>query len=275
MMNDMKPGSVAGYMKSGYALVQRNYNLIKHEMGWEVVNAIYQVVNALTIGFIGVSGPQEGLNERVLFLVSGALLWGFLSILFHEVAESVAWERWEGTIEYSFMAPQPRGVYMFGVCMWAIAYGLVRVVICLTAVTLAFNISLAEANLGGALLTLAASSLAFIGMGLAAAVLPLISPEKGSQATHIFQAVVLLVSGVYYDVAVLPAWVRPLSYISPATYTLRAARAALLEGASVRMLLPDLLALVLLGAILIPVGFWVFSMGENYAMRTGKLKRTG
>jgi len=179
MMNDMKPGSVAGYIKSGYALVQRNYNLIKHEMGWEVVNAIYQVVNALTIGFIGVSGPQEGLNERVLFLVSGALLWGFLSILFHEVAESVAWERWEGTIEYSFMAPQPRGVYMFGVCMWAIAYGLVRVVICLTAVTLAFNISLAEANLGGALLTLAASSLAFIGMGLAAAVLPLISPEKG------------------------------------------------------------------------------------------------
>jgi len=164
---------------------------------------------------------------------------------------------------------------MFGVCMWAIAYGLVRVVICLTAVTLAFNISLAEANLGGALLTLAASSLAFIGMGLAAAVLPLISPEKGSQATHIFQAVVLLVSGVYYDVAVLPAWVRPLSYMSPATYTLRAARAALLEGASVRMLLPDLLALVLLGAILIPVGFWIFSIGENYAMRTGKLKRTG
>ena len=81
-MNDMKPGSVAGYINSGYALGQRNYNLIKHERGWEVVNAIYQVVNALTIGFIGVSGPQEGLNERVLFLVSGALLWGFLSILF-------------------------------------------------------------------------------------------------------------------------------------------------------------------------------------------------
>jgi hypothetical protein len=72
MVNDMKPGSVAGYIKSGYALVQRNYNLIKHEMGWEVVNAIYQVVNALTIGFIGVSGPQEGLNERVLFLVASA-----------------------------------------------------------------------------------------------------------------------------------------------------------------------------------------------------------
>jgi len=46
-------------------------------------------------------------------------------------------------------------------------------------------------------------------------------------------------------------------------------------GAAGVLELPDLLALVLLGAILIPVGFWVFSMGENYAMRTGKLKRTG
>lgn len=114
-MNDMKPGSVAGYIKSGYALVQRNYNLIKHEMGWEVVNAIYQVVNALTIGFIGVSGPQEGLNERVLFLVSGALLWGFLSILFHEVAESVAWERWEGTIGPRSW-PHSRGAYTCLAC---------------------------------------------------------------------------------------------------------------------------------------------------------------
>lgn len=82
-------------------------------------------------------------------------------------------------------------------------------------------------------------------------------------------------SGVYYDVSVLPAWVRPLSRISPATYTLRAARAALLEGASVRELAPDLIILLMLGLVLVPIGFAVFSAGERYAMRTGKLKRNG
>ncbi|OPZ49746.1 MAG: ABC-2 type transporter [Firmicutes bacterium ADurb.BinA052] len=271
----MQGESLIDKIKSSYALVQRNYNLVKRDAGWELVFIVYEVVNVLTIGFIGVNGPKETMNERVLYLVAGALLWGFLSALFHEVAESVAWERWEGTIEYSFMAPQPRGVYMFGVCMWGILYGFVRTAICLAAVTLAFQISLAGANLWAALLTLAASSLAFIGMGLAAAVLPLISPEKGSPATHIFQAVVLLVSGVYYDVSVLPAWVRPLSYISPATYTLRAARAALLEGTGVKALAPDLIMLLVLGVVLIPVGFAVFSAGERYAMRTGKLKRNG
>mgnify|MGYP002682657805 CR=1 FL=1 len=137
---------------------------------------------------------------------------------------------------------------------------------CLAAVTLMFRISLAGANLWAALLTLAASSLAFIGMGLAAAVLPLISPEKGSPATHIFQALVLLVSGVYYDVSVLPAWVRPFSHVSPATYTLRAARAALLEGAGLRALAPDLVMLLVLGVVLIPFGFAVFSAGERYAI---------
>ncbi len=256
-------------------MVKRNLSLVRRDGGWELVYMAYEVVNVLTIGFIGVSGNPEGANDRVLFLVAGALLWGFLSMLFHEVAESVAWERWEGTIEYSFMAPQSRVKYMAGVCMWGICYGLVRTMLCLAAVTLAFSISLEGANLWAALVTLAASSLAFIGMGLAAAVLPLISPEKGSPATHIFQALVLLVSGVYYDVSVLPAWMQPLSALSPATYTLRAARAALLDGASVAALSPELVKLLVLGIVLVPLGYAVFRAGERYAMRTGKLKRNG
>jgi ABC-2 type transport system permease protein len=108
-----------------------------------------------------------------------------------------------------------------------------------------------------------------------AAVLPLMSPEKGSQATHIFQLIVLLVSGVYYDVSVLPRWLQPFSVISPATYTLRAARAALLNGASLQEIWPDLRILLIIGIILIPLGLKVFSIGERYAMKTGKLKRNG
>ncbi|MCR4424701.1 MAG: ABC transporter permease [Firmicutes bacterium] len=267
--------ALAREIKSSYALVQRNINLVRRYLGWEIVFASYEVVNVLTIGFIGVSGPRETMNERILFLIAGALLWGFLSVLFHEVSESVAWERWEGTIEYSFMAPLPRIIYMMGVCFWAVLYGLIRTIVCLTAVALFFRISLAGANLPAALLTLAISSLAFMGMGLAAAVLPLVSPEKGSQATHIFQAVILLISGVYYDVSVLPAWVRPLSAISPATYTLRAARAALLEGAPMASILPELGILLVSGVVLIPLGLAIFERGEHYAMRTGKLKRSG
>ena len=57
------------------------------------------------------------------------------------------------------------------------------------------------------------------------AVLPLISPEKGAQLGFVAQGMLLVVSGVYYPVSVLPTWMEWLAKISPATYALRGIRA--------------------------------------------------
>ena len=40
------------------------------------------------------------------------------------------------------------------------------------------------------------------------AVLPLISPEKGTQLGFVAQGLMLVVSGVYYPVSVLPGWMQ-------------------------------------------------------------------
>jgi ABC-2 type transport system permease protein len=250
------------------AFVERSFRLVKRYLAWEVVFLFYNIVNTLTIGLIGYTAEPEARGETVLFLVIGALCWGFMAVLFEEVANTITWERWEGTIEYTFMAPIRRITHLFGTCLFAILYGLVRTIVDLIAVALFFDLPLQQANL-------LAAGPAFMGLGLIAAVLPLLSPERGTQATHIIQGVILLVSGIYYPVSVLPGWLQPLSLVSPGTYALEAARAALLKGAKVAELLPDLLLLLGLGAILIPLGLWIFSVAERYAMRTGKLKRSG
>jgi ABC-2 type transport system permease protein len=46
----------------------------------------------------------------------------------------------------------------------------------------------------------------------------------------VFIAVLLLVSGVYYPVDVLPAFFQAIAVASPATYVLTGVRRALLEG---------------------------------------------
>ncbi len=260
---------------ASYALVERNFNLVRRYIGWEIVFLVYTVVNTLTIGLIGVGGPASGDDQAVLYLVIGALLWGFLSVLFNEVSHSVSWERWEGTIEYTFMAPVSRLSYLGGACLFAVIYGFIRTIIILTAASLFFDLSLGNANLWGAGIVLAVSSLSFVGLGLVAAVLPLMSPEKGAQATHIVQAFILLVSGVYYDVSVLPSWLGIFSRFSPATYTLRAARDAISAGVPTSNLMGEIGVLTLFGVILIPAGLLIFSLGERYALRTGKLKRSG
>src|SRR4030095_17004537 len=86
------------------------------------------------------------------------------------------------------------------------------------------DLNLSGANLFGVGVVLLVSTLAFVGLGLMAAAPPVMSPERGSEATHIFQGLLLLVSGVYYPVEVLPGWLQPLSWLSPATYSLSACR---------------------------------------------------
>lgn len=257
-----------------YAFIERNFNLLKRYLNWEILFFSYSIVNALTIGLIMVG---RGTSEDVLYLVIGALIWGFLSIMMREVSDAITWERWEGTIEYTFMAPIYRITHLVGSCLFAILYGLLRTGLVLAIIPFFFgeHIDLSQANWITMGVTVAVSSLSFIGIGLMAAIFPLLSPEKGQAATGILQSVLLLVSGIYYEIEVLPEWLQPLSQISPATYTLKSIRAAMLDNASIHSQAGNLLLLLVLGIILIPVGFCVFHFAERYAKRVGRLKRSG
>jgi ABC-2 type transport system permease protein len=108
-----------------------------------------------------------------------------------------------------------------------------------------------------------------------ASTLPLLFPERGAQMTHIVIALLLLVSGVYYPVEVLPAFLQKLAVFSPATYVLDGVRISILEGANTTSLWPYIWPDLLMGLLLIPAGLWVFKQAEKYAKRTGKLHRNG
>ena len=118
-------------------------------------------------------------------------------------------------------------------------------------------------------------SFSFVGIGMIAAILPLLYVERGAQMTFVLQSCLLLVSGVYYSVDVLPGWMQVLSRLSPATYVLDGVRHGLIDGAPVGALLHDVWPLIVMGVVFIPFGLWAFGRAERYAKRTGKLKRVG
>lgn len=267
-------------IRASYAFVERNFNLVKRYWGWEVVWLLYSIANALSITYIGagaeaVTGQKIDTGHMILYLLVGTLVWHYLAVVFDTVSEMIAWERWEGTIEYTFMAPVTRFTHMVGQTLFSLVYGLLHTGIILGVVALFFHLDLSHANLLGGALILVAGSLSFTGLGIVASVLPLLFPERGAQMTHVIQAVLLLISGVYFPVSVLPRWMQLLTRLSPATYVLEGMRAALLDGASTGSLLLHLGRLVLIGVIAVPMGMLVFRQAEMYAKRTGKLKRSG
>jgi len=256
--------------------VQRNYYLTKRYFLWELVWLIYTTGNAMSIGFIGVAiDSQTDSNRLTTYLLIGALIWSYLSMLFDILAETVSWERWEGTIEYTFMSPVSRATHLFGTSIYAIAYGIVRTMIIFLVFNIFFDLEITNANYAGALLILAICSISLIGFGMMTAVMPLISPEKGQQVVFIVGSVLLLVSGVYYPIDVLPGWMQQISRFSPVTYALRGIRSTLLEGTPTNQLWGDIWPLLILGAVTVPAGLMIFSAGERFAKRTGRLKRNG
>jgi ABC-2 type transport system permease protein len=221
------------------------------------------------------TGARVDVNRLTTVLLIGAVIWAYLGIIFEVLTETVAWERWEGTIEYTFMAPLSRPVHLLGMGLFAVGYGVIRAGLLFGIVAALFGLSLPDANFAGALVVLAVASISFLGVGMMTAVLPLISPEKGAQLGFVAQGVMLVVSGVYYPVAVLPSWMQWLSTISPATYALRGIRQAIIEGAGLGVLWADIWPLLAIGVVAVPLGLEIFRRGEVYAKRHGKLKRSG
>ena len=267
-------------MVAVWGYVQRNYFLTKRYFMWEIVWIVYITANAMAITYIGkgvegVSGTKIDTEYMMTFLLVGALIWSYLSVLFDVLSETVSWERWEGTIEYTFMSPASRVTHLLGMGFYAVIYGIAQIAIMFGVVSLFFELDLSDANYWGALLMLSVCSVSLVGFGIVAAVLPLLSPEKGQQVSYIVSSLLLLVSGVYYPVDVLPGWMQAIATISPVTYALEGLRQALLEGAGVAELWGSIRVLLIMGVIFIPLGLYIFHLGERYAKKTGKLKRSG
>src|SRR5215211_1426351 len=259
--------------RASLAFVERNLYLVRRYWHLELAFLIFNVASAMSVLYIGKAqmelggGSQEGQLDLVLFLGIGTVVWAYLRAVFSNVGEMVAWERWEGTIEYTMMAPISRLAHMLGVSLFSIIYGLIRSALLLGVLSLFFSVDLSNANLGGAALILLVGSVSFLGFGIMAAVLPLLFPERGEEMTFVISSILLLVSGVYYPISVLPDWMEPLATISPATYVLAGMRAALLEGTPTLALGPSILPILVLGALSIPIGIAVFGWGERYAKR--------
>lgn len=269
-------------LRASYAFMERNANLVKRYWAWELVWLVYSIANSLSVSYIGLgmenlAGADANVDGRflVLYLVIGTLVWRYLSIIFIWITELISIERWEGTIEYTLMAPVRRIVHMAGQTLFAVIYSLFFTSIILAVTVALFDIDLARANLLGGLLMLIAGSLSFIGISIMASVLPLLFPERGAQMTHIVIAILLLVSGVYYPIDVLPAFLQRMAVFSPATYVLEGVRQALLDGLPSAQLWPFIWPVVLMGLLAVPAGLWVFGIAERYAKRAGKLARNG
>ena len=95
MHNTLKPRWLIEVI-AVWGYVQRNYFLTKRYFMWELVWLTFTTVNAMSITFIGagvemVGGGDGTDTERLMtFLLVGALIWSYLSMIFDVLSETVS-----------------------------------------------------------------------------------------------------------------------------------------------------------------------------------------
>src|SRR6266446_10904484 len=124
----MMDGAIDRTLRQTWAFVFRGYHLTRRYISWVIVFNFYALTGSPAVALVGVAAHDHRLT---LTLVVGALLWNFLSTLYNEIAMSVAYERWEGTLEYTFMAPVSRLVHLTGISLFSLMNSIMQTVVVL------------------------------------------------------------------------------------------------------------------------------------------------
>ena len=74
-----------------------------------------------------------------------------------------------------------------------------------------FGLNVSKADFMTAIVFTIVGSFSIVGIGMMAAILPLLYVERGAQMTFVLQSMLLLFSGVYFRIEILPQWMQTLS----------------------------------------------------------------
>ena len=178
-------------------------------------------------------------------------------------------EPMRGTLESNWLAPARRRWFLLGS---GLMHGMVMlgfIVVSGVEFALFFGAHFGGNPLWVGLLLLAAMP-SIYGLGFTFASLVLAAKEANA-FVFLVRGLVMIFCGITYPVSVLPSWMQSVAAWLPQTYVIHGIRSAVLTGASLAELTPDLLALLGFGVFWMAAGYLAFVWTERRVHRTGSL----
>lgn len=185
--------------------------------------------------------------ESRWFIVPGII--GILTLLVTMMvtALSVAREREQGTFDQLLVTPLRPIDILLGKSLPGLAIGFVEATIMVLIVTLWFGVPL-RGSLWTFYIGLAAFLSSAIGIGLMISSLS-ITMQQGLLGAFLFMVPAILLSGFATPVANMPEWLQTLTLGNPLRYFMVILRGVFVEGASLRVLWPQIWPMLLIGSL--------------------------
>jgi len=178
-------------------------------------------------------------------------------------------EKHQGTLSLVMSTPTSMFTFFIGKALFQIFAGILAVTISLLFAVIVLGVGFASADLLSVALVIVLVSFAMTGFGLMIGSVGIYLRSSTILASIILY-VGILFCGIDFPVAYLPDVLRPISYCLPLTYGADALREAA-SGGTVIDILPDLLAIVTIGVIMLAVAYALLRRFERMARKKGTL----
>lgn len=226
-------------------------------------------LGALSFAFLGSNASMQSVLEMykmsfATYLLIGIAFSTYLSQSLTLVQRTI--NPW--SLEEVLVSPTALTTFIVGSSLWGFIWSTGVIAIYLGVGTLAFGVVL-NVNLIGTILIVALGIGTFVGFSMVGAGI-LILTKQGDPVTTLITIATGLFGNVLFPPQVMPLQLQVISFFVPQYYFFTSIR-LMLTGWSLDMILPNLLTLILMCAIILPLGYLVYSLCLKTARKNGTL----
>jgi ABC-2 type transport system permease protein len=234
-----------------------------------VLMVLSALFGALSYAFLGSNASMQSVLEMYKMSLTTYLLIGIAFNTY--LAQSLTLVQrtinpW--SLEEVLVSPTTLTTFIVGSSLWGFIWSTGVIAIYLAVGALAFGVVL-NVNLAGTILVLALGVGTFIGFSMIGAGV-LILTKQGDPVTTLITIATSLFGNVLFPPQVMPLQLQIISLFVPQYYFFTNIR-LMLTGWSLEMILPNLLVLIFMCAIILPLGYLVYSRCLRTARKNGTL----
>jgi ABC-type multidrug transport system permease subunit len=224
---------------------------------------------ALSFAFLGSSAVSQSVTEMynmslTTYLIIGLAFNSYLTQALTLVQKTI--NPW--ALEEVLVSPTGLRTFIVGSSLWGFIWSTAVVVVYLAIGVVFFGVSL-SVNIAGTLVVLALGIGTFLGFSMIGAVI-LIVTKQGDPVTALITIATTLFGNVLFPPQVMPPLLQAISYVLPQYYFFTSIR-LVLTGSTIAMILPEVLILALQCAIIVPLGYGVYTWCLKTARKNGTL----
>jgi ABC-2 type transport system permease protein len=206
-------------------------------------------------------------DELVAFLLVGAIALSVLQVAQIDVAYVLLFDMWSKSIKNTFIAPIRSHHLIFGSLIFGVARGTVVFTILVTLSYFFFGFNFLEGGLLPVTIFLAGVFAVAATIGITVCISILTFGQKADVAAWSLSGIIMLISGIYYPIEVLPPPLQVLARLIPLTYFLEYYRSIFIPVQH------NLIIGIALAVLYMILGLVLFDVSIEKARMTGMMLR--